>query len=57
MTRESGGSPLLVKIELALVVRPLFYEDHIELRLTELTHTIERFDGNPHFRFAAIVSA
>ena len=29
MTRESGGSHLLVKIELSLVVRPLFYEDHI----------------------------
>jgi hypothetical protein len=29
MTREGGGSHLLVKIELSLVVRPLFYEDHI----------------------------
>jgi hypothetical protein len=29
----------------------------MNLRLTELTHTIERFDGNRHFRFAAIVSA
>ena len=25
----SGGSHLLLKIELSLVVRPLFYEDHI----------------------------
>jgi hypothetical protein len=26
-----------------------------ELCLTELTHTIERFDGNHHLRFAAII--
>src|SRR5271168_4170592 len=29
MTRESGESHLPVKIELSLVVRALFYEDHI----------------------------
>ena len=38
----------------------LWLRDHArrdELRLTELTHPIERFHGNRHFRFAAIVSA
>src|ERR1700751_5330259 len=29
MTSERGGSHLPIKIELSLVVRPLFYEDHI----------------------------